>query len=101
MASAAGKGSTYSYPESEANGWTDTCVDGEYQSPVDLPTNMKAEVHAPINYRNYFNGHFNKHFKGTLRNTGTSGKKSRISKPSIPLSNSKLYSIQSKCLYLF
>merc|ERR1719450_923910 len=33
---------------------------------------MKAEVHAPINYRNYFNGHFNKHFKGTLRNTGTS-----------------------------
>merc|ERR1719270_1893701 len=26
---------------------------------------MKAEVHAPINYRNYFNGHFNKHFKGT------------------------------------
>ena len=74
---AAGSGS-YSYPESEANGWTDTCVDGEYQSPVDLPTNMKAEVHAPINYRNYFNGHFNKHFKGTLRNTGTSGKKIRI-----------------------
>jgi len=63
---------SFSYPESELNGWTDTCVDGEYQSPVDLPTNMKAEVHAPINYRNYFNGHFNKHFKGTLRNTGTS-----------------------------
>merc|ERR1719322_1445855 len=42
------------------------------QSPIDLDSSMKAEVHAPINFRNYFNGHFNKHFKGTLRNTGTS-----------------------------
>ena len=80
---------SFSYPESELNGWTDTCVDGEYQSPVDLPTNMKAEVHAPINYRNYFNGHFNKHFKGTLRNTGTSGKKIII--------HFMRYSVKEKC----
>jgi len=42
------------------------------QSPIDLDSSMKAEVHAPINFRNYFNGHFNKFFKGSLRNTGTS-----------------------------
>ena len=40
--------------------WGGECASGMMQSPIDLPTDMKAEVHAPINYRNYFNGHFNK-----------------------------------------
>ena len=40
--------------------WPGECASGMMQSPIDLPTDMKAEVHAPINYRNYFNGHFNK-----------------------------------------
>ena len=30
------------------------------QSPIDLDSSMIAEVHAPIDFRNYFNGHFNK-----------------------------------------
>ena len=63
MAAAGAGNEKYSYPESEANGWTGTCVDGMNQSPIDLDSSMKAEVHAPINFRNYFNGHFNKvHF---------------------------------------
>ena len=58
MAAAAGSG--FSYPESVANGWDGVCVTGINQSPIDLDSGMKATVHAPINYRNYFNGHFNK-----------------------------------------
>merc|ERR1719402_1356753 len=70
MASAAGEGATYSYPESEANGWKGDCLNGDRQSPIDLDSSMKAQVHAPINFRNYFNGHFNKFFKGAMINTG-------------------------------
>jgi len=72
MASAAGEGATFSYPESKENGWKGTCLKGDRQSPIDLDSSMKAQVHAPINFRNYFNGHFNKFFKGSLKNTGTS-----------------------------
>ena len=56
----AAAGGSFSYPESVATGWDGVCVDGENQSPIDLPSSMTATVHAPINYRNYFNGHFNK-----------------------------------------
>ena len=43
------------YSESPANGWLDagTC-DGMMQSPIDLDDNLKATIHAPIEYRNYF-----------------------------------------------
>ena len=43
------------YPESAANGWLDagTC-DGMMQSPIDLDDSLKATIHAPIEYRNYF-----------------------------------------------
>jgi carbonic anhydrase len=50
--------------------WTKgMCASGMMQSPIDLTT-MTAEVHAPIQFRNYFNGHFNKFFKGAMINTG-------------------------------
>lgn len=49
--------------------WTGTCASGMMQSPIDL-AKMKAEVHAPIQFRNYFNGHFNKFFKGAMINNG-------------------------------
>merc|ERR1712136_93884 len=39
-------------------------------SPIDLNSSMIAEVHAPIDFRNYFNGHFNKHLKGSIINNG-------------------------------
>ena len=52
--------SSYTYPESEDNGWDGTCVDGGMQSPIDLKSNMTATVHAPITFKNYFNGPFNK-----------------------------------------
>ena len=57
---AAAAGGSFSYPESVQNGWDGVCVTGMNQSPIDLDSSMKATVHAPINYRNYFNGHFNK-----------------------------------------
>jgi len=50
--------------------WGGKCASGKLQSPIDLPTNMTAEIHAPITYKNYFNGHFNKHFRGSLINNG-------------------------------
>jgi len=50
--------------------WMGECATGMMQSPIDLPTDMKAEVHAPINFRNYFNGHFNKFIKGSIINNG-------------------------------
>jgi len=46
------------------------CATGMMQSPIDLDGAMKAEVHAPIQFRNYFNGHFNKHFAGAMINNG-------------------------------
>jgi len=49
--------------------WGGKCASGAMQSPIDL-ANSKAEVHAPIQFRNYFNGHFNKHFKGAMINNG-------------------------------
>jgi len=55
------------YPNSD---WNGVCDSGEVQSPIDLPTHMKAVIHAPIDYPNYFNGHFNKHYKGSLINNG-------------------------------
>jgi len=70
MASAAS--GSFSYPESTDNGWTGTCETGNRQSPIDLDSSMTAQIHAPINFRNYFNGHFNKFMKGSLRNTGSS-----------------------------
>merc|ERR1711962_1402609 len=52
--------------------WGGECATGMMQSPIDLPSDMKAENHAPLNYRNYFNGHFNKHIKGSVINNGIS-----------------------------
>ena len=52
--------------------WGGMCASGSMQSPIDL-VNSKAEVHAPIQFRNYFNGHFNKHFKGAMINNGITG----------------------------
>jgi hypothetical protein len=53
-------GTSFSYPESAANGWTGLCGTGSMQSPIDLDPNMMAMIHSPITYKNYFNGHFNK-----------------------------------------
>ena len=39
--------------------WGGDCATGMMQSPIDLPTDMTATVHAPITYRKYFNGFFN------------------------------------------
>jgi len=50
--------------------WGGECEAGMMQSPIDLPTNMKATIHAPITYKNYFNGHFNKFYQGSLINNG-------------------------------
>jgi len=62
--------SAWDYPESVANGWTDTCDTGTRQSPINFDSSMGASVHAPIEYRNYFNGYFNKYFKRKLLNNG-------------------------------
>jgi len=62
--------SQWSYPESTANGWDGVCQSGSNQSPIDLNTTMTADVHAPLQYRNYGNKKFNKNIKGTLRNDG-------------------------------
>ena len=40
--------------------WPGECATGLRQSPIHLDSSMIAEVHAPIDFRNYFNGHFNK-----------------------------------------
>merc|ERR1711962_311854 len=58
------------YPDTAS--WGGECATGMMQSPIDLPSDMKAENHAPLNYRNYFNGHFNKHIKGSVINNGIS-----------------------------
>jgi len=59
------------YQDTMSGDWlTGSCMTGMMQSPIDLPTDMEATVHAPINYRNYFNGHFNKFIKGSILNNG-------------------------------
>merc|ERR1711936_1368216 len=60
----------WSYPEKTSNGWDGVCQSGSNQSPIDLNTTMTADVHAPLQYRNYGNKKFNKNIKGTLRNDG-------------------------------
>jgi carbonic anhydrase len=52
--------------------WSGECATGLRQSPIHLDSSMIAEVHAPIDFRNYFNGHFNKHLKGSIINNGIS-----------------------------
>ena len=47
---------SWSYPESNGNGWTSTCTSGSKQSPINFDTSAigKATIHANIQYKNYF-----------------------------------------------
>jgi len=60
----------WSYPESTSNGWDGTCQSGSIQSPIALNTTLTANIHAPLQYRQYFNSKWNKCYRGRLVNDG-------------------------------
>lgn len=63
----------WKYPEDPANGWAvGDCAAGTKQSPIDIPDDLPATIHSPIQFKNYFTNpdNNNKWFKGLLENNG-------------------------------